>query len=177
MRFVFILLLITFSFSCNKSNYRPSSKELLADEILKNSAIKLRKEKDLRLIGTGGGMMNEVRMLALSFNYYKPIDIEKGRELLITATRALADEVNGDTEIRKYLKNYPFGPENIEIRIFLRKPNVSDVAPGELSVISMLEGTLDYDIRDQVTDRLKTVCEETYEEALTKLNEKSAVNI
>lgn len=177
MRFVFALLIIAFSFSCNKYNYKPSSKELLADEILKSSAIKLRKEKDLRLIGTGGGMMHEVRMLALSFKYYKPVDIEKGRELLVAATNTLADEVNANTEIRKYLKNYPFGPQNIEIRIFLQKPNGSDVDPEELSVIAMLEGNLDYEIDSPETKLFKRVYEETYEEALTKLNEKSAVDI
>lgn len=173
MRPIFVLLIVAFSFSCNKHNYLPSSKEILADEILKNSAIKLRKEKDLRLIGTGGGMMNEVRMLALSFFYYGEVDVKKGRCLLISAVNELVDEVNADERIRPYLVQYPFKPENIEIRIFLRKLDGSELDSGKLHVLVAINNILEYEIRDPATDRLKTVYEETYEVALTKLNETS----
>ena len=59
--------------------------------------------------------------------------------------------------------------KNIQIRIFLRNPDGSNPISGRLSVISSVDGILEYDIRDPKTDRLKTILEETYEEAHQKL--------
>lgn len=81
-------------------------------------AVQLKKEKDLHPCGSGGGMMDQIGMLALSFNYYKEIDIDTGRDLLMTTGKLLLNSVNEDERIRPYLENYPFLPKNIEIRIF-----------------------------------------------------------
>jgi hypothetical protein len=142
-----------------------SDDEKLADECLQKAAVQLKKEKDLYLCGTGGGMMDQIRMLALSFNYYKPVDIEKGRELLISAVNQLADVVNADERIRPYLKNYPFGPENIEIRIFIKNPDGSSVSSEKLRVISAEEGFLNYYIDNPTGGLFITVLKETYETA------------
>jgi hypothetical protein len=40
-------------------------------------------------------MMYEIKMLALSFDYYGPIDMEKGRELLLIAVNEFKDAING----------------------------------------------------------------------------------
>src|SRR3990167_4907158 len=167
---LFLSMAVSIAGCTQKHAYQPSTKVTLASEIRNKVAIQLQREKELVPSGTGGQMMHQIKMLALSFDYRKPIDINKGRELLIEAVDEFVAAVNADERIRPYLNNYPFEPKNIEIRIFLRSPNGSDVAPGELSVISALDAVLEYDIRDPKTDRLKTVHTETFEEAVLKIN-------
>ena len=74
-----------FLFSCTQNNLDdtniPNPKSQLANEISNRVALQLKQEQDLYPCGFGGGMMNQIRMLALSFNYYKRIEIEQAREL------------------------------------------------------------------------------------------------
>jgi|SRR3989344_111403 len=167
-----IVMICMFGCSENRSSitYELSIKEQLADEILKKVATQVKQEKGLDPCGTGGQMMDQIKMLALSFDYRKPIDIEKGRELLITAVNEFVAAVNADERIRPYLNNYPFEPKNVEIRIFLQNPDGSNVAPGKLSVISALEGVLKYKMDDPETKLFKIVHTETFEEAVLKIN-------
>ncbi len=125
MRFFLFLIASIFITGCMQNSsvidYISSPKSQLANEISKQVALQLKKEQDLYPCGFGGGMMNQIRMLALSFNYYKPINIEQGRELLMAAGSLFLKTINEDERIRPYLDTYPFQPKNIEIRIFCRK--------------------------------------------------------
>ncbi len=175
-----ILLLFIFVFfvsSCDqhpKLEYAFSRKEIASNMLLKRVAVQLKKDNALIAIGTGGGMMRQIHMLALSFEYRRPIRACEGRELLMTAVNALLSEINTDEEIRSYLIHYPFLPKDIEIRIFLTNPDRSDVACGELSILSSLNGKFEYDIRDSQTMRLVTAYQETYAEALNRIEVHSA---
>jgi hypothetical protein len=121
--------------------------------------------------------MDKIRMLALSFNYNKQIEIEEARELLIYAGNIFIHTVNDDKRVHQYLLNYPFLPENIEIRIFLHKKNGSEFGGEKLSVISMNEGILKYKIVDPTTQLLTTIYSETFDEALVKINSSAGSNI
>jgi hypothetical protein len=171
MRSLFLLTIIILFSGCAQTRpQRINYDEELADECLKKADDHLKKERGLYLCGTGGGMMNQIRMLALSFNYHKPVDIDEGRELLIAAVNELAHIVNADERIHSYLKNYPFGPKDIEIRIFLQNQDYSSFGQDKLSVISALQGTLSYKIDNPKTKLFKTIHQETYEEALLELS-------
>ena len=170
MKWRLFLIAIVFVVGCeqphSKITYEPSAKQKLANEIRKKVAFQLKAEKDLIPSGSGGQMMDEIKMLALSFDYYKPIDIDKGRKLLIEAVHEFVAAVNADERIRPYLGNYPFESRNIEIRIFLRNPNGSNPALGKLSVLSAIEDILEFDTHDPKTGRLTTLYTETFEEAV-----------
>ena len=52
--------------------------EKIADRITDNTAKKLEKEKQyLHLVGTGGGMMDDIKMMAMSFYFYHEVDLMK----------------------------------------------------------------------------------------------------
>jgi hypothetical protein len=170
-RYIFCLLFL-FLLGCsggNRSDYVISEKERAADEDLRKAAIELMTKAGLEPCGSGGQMMDQVKMLALSFDYKGPIQIEDARKLLIQSVDTLVAVVNNDPLIRPYLYNYPFEPKNVEIRIFLRGADQFDVPLGELVVISSIKGTFDYDIRHLETRRLTTIFEETYAEAKQKV--------
>ena len=104
------------------------------------------------------------------FDYYNEIDVAEARELLMTAGNLYLREINDNEKIRPYLANYPFKPENIQIAIFLENPNGSKTASEKLSIITMKEGVLRYDIGVlDSRNALITICEETYDEAAAKL--------
>lgn len=158
--FLFILLI-----SC--SSYKSSNYEKMADKITMKTAQKLEKERNLVLIGIGGGMMRNIRMMAMSFVYKHEISVGEGRSLLIAALEEYINAVNSNEEIRPYLVNYPFDPKNIEIRIFIHNPDNSPVAEGKISVISAIKGILEYDADEG--NGYKNIHRETYEEAIEKI--------
>jgi hypothetical protein len=111
-------------------------------------------------------MINEIRMLSISFNYYKSVGIEEARELIVPAVTTFLNEINSNEEIRSYLKNYPFEAKNIEVVIFICEPDGRNVRPDQLSAITARNGIVSYKIDNPESKLFAVVHQETYEEAL-----------
>ncbi len=173
MRAVLFLFLMAFVTSCDhphrEDNPYPSNKGTLADEVTNRAFVELEMEKGLYPFGTGARMMDQIKMLALAFHYYKEVDIREARELLVTAATKFLNIINSNEEIRPYLDIYPFKPENIQITIYLKNPDGSKFAPEKLCVVSMVNGILEYEAKNPETLRLLTICKEPYEQAVSKL--------
>lgn len=144
--------------------------DTLANQVINKTLLQLKKEKELYPFGTGAGMKDQIRMLALSFLYYKEVGIEQARELLIAAGTTFLDNINNKKEIRPFLQNYPFNPKNIEIAIFLKNQDGSELESGKLTIVSMTDGVLKYRTDEPQTYRLKTIYEENYDEAVAMLD-------
>ena len=157
--------------ACSRSLNDPAGdeKQKLANEVRRKVATQLKQETKLRPCGTIGQMMNEIQILGLSFYYYQTVDIVEGRKLLIKAVDTMIQEVNKKTQMHPYLAHYPFRPENVEVQIFFRNPDGSDVAPGTLRVIDAQEGVFRYDIHHPTKSGFITVYKETYDEALQRV--------
>ena len=111
--------------------------------------------------------MNEIQMLALAFDYYQPVSLEEARELLVYAVDEFVAAINADEKIRPYLGNYPFQPKNVEIRLFIHNRDGHNVKPGDLYVVTAVNGQLNYKIDDK--PYLKTIHKESYEAAVAEL--------
>jgi hypothetical protein len=173
MRIVLLFFLMIFVTCCNspfvESPYALSQKELLVGQVIKKALVQLKKDKELYPFGTAARMLNQIKMLGLSLHYYEPVDIEKARELLIYSTELFLDVINNNNDIRFYLQSYPFTAENVEIRIYLQKTNGSEPDLGDLTIVEMTNGILEYVIRNKETKRLTTLYEESFREAKVKL--------
>ncbi len=176
MKYFGFLILIVLVTSCDPPPemevyipYKPD-KQSLSNEVRNHTILELKEKKKLRACGEGSGMMHQIRMLAISFFYYNEVDIEQGRDLLMTAGTVFLRNINAKERIRPFLENYPFEAKNIEIRIFLQKPDGSDTSPGKLSILSMVGGVLAYKVDRPGTKMLDIVYEETFDEALEKWN-------
>lgn len=171
MNHLFWILFTLFLTGCNMAydGNNPDKKGDSARAVRRRVAYKLKKEKELYPCGTGAQMMNEIQMLALSFNYFKPVTIEQSRQLIIDAVDEFVAAVNADTDIRPYLGNYPFEPKNIEIRIFIENLDYSPLPKGALSVISFSDGVIYFRIDDPQNNALKTIYSEPYSEAVKRL--------
>jgi hypothetical protein len=139
------------------------------NEIERKVFLQLKKEKNLYPCEFGGGARDPIELLHCGFDYYKEIGIEEARELLLLAGHQFLKEINTNEQIRPYLATYPFKPENIQINIFLKKSDGSEIGLDKLHVISMQKGAMIYKIRDLKTERLTILYEETYEEAEARL--------
>lgn len=140
--------------------------EQIADAITARTAKKIECEKKIRLIGTGGGMLGDIYMMAMSFNYCQEVDFDTARRLLVYCVEEYLSAINSDEKLRPYLHNYPFTAKNIEIRIYLKKPNNSDVPLGSICIARSIKGVVSYDANNPNGINLDTLHKETYEEAL-----------
>jgi hypothetical protein len=171
MKTIILLFTILFLSSCdpsrNKYEFQKPDKHSLANTVMAQTAYQLRRDKNLIPFGTGRRIWDQIQMLSLTFIYYKEMEIEEARALLMDAIQVMTHIINSNEEIRPYLCDYPFGPNNLDIAIFVRKPN-DEYNFGKLSICSMKEGKFEYTIRHSRYD-FTTVLSETYEEAEQKL--------
>jgi hypothetical protein len=176
---LYLYAALTLLFSCCTKN-RTEIEEItpksdLVNKIRKKVFVELLVEDDLRPFGTSAQMMDEIKMLGFSFNYHHEIDIETARKLMLKASNTVLNKINDCTEIRSYLIQHPFKPQNVEIGIFIRNSHGSELPPEKLQIIIMDEGIIYYKnfIRDE-RRFLTTIHEETYEEALDKLRQEES---
>jgi hypothetical protein len=157
-------ILFSYSFIVDKL-FEPDY-EKIADAITAKTAQKIRKEKGLIPIGTGGGMMEDIEMMAISFNYYKEVDFDTARRFVVYCVEEYLTAINSSEKVRPYLHNYPFTAKNVEIRIFFYKPDRRDPPLGSITVASSIAGNVRYKANNPNGYTLDTLREETYEEAL-----------
>ena len=136
----------------------------MADEITERVAKQLKAEKNLCLAGTGGGMMNDIQMMAMSFYFYQEVDLKTARELMAYTINKYLKEINSNKEIRPFLHEYPFTAKNVEIRIWI-KPNGLNQPLDKIYSISAIKGILTYYLDLPETYSRQAPCKETYEEA------------
>ncbi len=173
---VWIFLLASLVVGCSQTlppDVRVSEKQKLANEVRRKVARQMKQEANLRPCGTVGQMMNEIEVLGLSFFYFQPVNIAEGRKLAIQAVEAMLKEINQEPRIHPYLIYYPFEPQNVEITIFLRNSDNSDLPQDALQIIVASEGSLRFKINHPANGGLLTIYKETYQEALDRLADSS----
>ena len=159
------------------SHVRDEDYEKIANGVTYRVEQQLKKEVGLQCIGTGGGMMDSIRKMAMSFDFFHEVDLFQARKLSVHTISEYLKAINNSKKIRPYLRHYPFTPKDIEIRIWIRKPNGGDVPPNKITYISFTNGILRYDLSDEPGTYLdRELCTETYEEALKIIQAEDAVN-
>jgi|HubBroStandDraft_4_1064222.scaffolds.fasta_scaffold125730_1 hypothetical protein len=170
-KFLHLVIIFLILVGCGKS-YKPSQASIIANDIQKKVMLQLKKEKNLFPCEFGSGAKNPIKSLHCGFDYYNEVDIEKGRELIILAVNKFTAEINANAKVRPYLAVYPFKPENMDVEIFFKQSNGSELSPERIHIISIINGKLRYKTAVPGQGRpLTTIHEETYEEAIAKLND------
>ncbi len=167
-----MIIMFSFLFGCSSFGYQSPHYVKIAAEITANTAKKLEKEKKLYLIGTGGGMMHDIRMMAMSFQFLQEVDLQTARELIVYTVREYLADINDNETVRPYLHNYPFTAKDIKIRIWVCKPDRSAFPPEKIYYVSAINGILGYYVHGPKKYSRQAICEETYEEALQAISSK-----
>jgi hypothetical protein len=118
--------------------------EKISNKIVAESSKEIAEKYNLTIIGDGGSMMDDVKMLALSFNCDQPRNIEEARKLTVNCMNMFLENINKNESIRPYLHNYPFTEKNIEIMIFFRDKNEYRPAPPLIANITSTNGVIYY---------------------------------
>lgn len=162
--FGLIIFIFTIIVGCSPFNHQPPDYEKMADEITEATARKLKLENNFSLVGTGGGMMDDIQMMAMSFHYYQEVDLTTGRELLVYVINEYLSAINGNENIKHYLHNYPFTVKNIEIRIWIFKPDGTRPPLDKIEYFSAINGKLTYYL-DLPPYSSQVICKEAFAEA------------
>ncbi|MGB7127855.1 MAG: hypothetical protein WBD50_02035 [Candidatus Rhabdochlamydia sp.] len=115
-------------------------------------------------------MMNDIQAMHMSFHFYQEVDLKEARELLVYAISEYLLDINSDEEIRPYLHEYPFTSKNVEIRIWIYKPDGTCPSLDKIDYISAIDGILTYYLDLPETYSRQAICKETYEEALKAIS-------
>lgn len=169
MKLVLIIgatLLICFFLINFRLGYQSPRYVKLAHKITDETAEKLKKKKNLSPAGTGGSMMNDVKMMMMAFQFFEVVDMDAARELLVYSTEEYLTNINSNKELRPYLHNYPFTSENVEIVIYFSQPNRGDVPLGNIAVAAVGNGSIVYYTKCSGPQTLKEFYEEPYQDAL-----------
>jgi len=172
VKLFFYFGVIVVMFSCSSYDYQPSAYVKMADEITAKTAQKLRGEKGLILVGTGGQMMDDIQMLMMGFHFYKEVDIGTARQLVVDSVEEYLSAINVNKEVRPYLHNFPFTAQNVQLVIYFYKPDRSKVPSGKIKIAAAEEGKVVYYIDCPKEHTLKSIYEETYEDAWKVVNSK-----
>lgn len=169
-KYILVFLILTLTIGCSQAEIGCSQTEdyeVLATRIESQTAKQLKKEKGLIPIGNSGQMMGNIKSIGLSFNYYHLLNLEEARELLVYAGKTFLKNINENKEIRPYLHNYPFTSKNIELVIFICQANGSEPTVGNLSVLTLIRGSLTFKLSaPSKFAHCPILHEETYETGL-----------
>ena len=159
--------MFSFLFGCSSFGYQSPRYVKLAHEITEKTAKKLKAQKNLYLVGTGGQMMDDIQMMAMSFYYYQEVNLKTARELITYVINEYLSTINSNKEVKPYLHEYPFTAKNVEIRIWVYNPDRSELPLEKIYSITSLNGMLKYYAR---SNPRQAIYEETYEQALQAIS-------
>ena len=146
--------------------------DIIADRLTDNFSKKMYENKGLVTIGTGGGGPGKLRMLAVDFECYQEMNISHARKLLLECVDGFLVEINKNPELKPFLREFPFTFKNVCIDIvFVKKDDRIFVDHPSIAATGIKEGRIDY--TTYVNERLITIKEETYEEALKIVEQES----
>ena len=195
MKFInfFIFILITFN-SCNKktptqiSELTPEYKLLttFSDKIASKTGLVLSCYGINKNISKDYPSKKGVANFTVGYSLYKQrqneISIHYARNLLLSLTRNLLNEINSNTQVKSHLDVSPLTANLLDITIHFKDENKIDLGQG-VSIVYFANGKIKYkgyniyEYTGQYPAHGKhfTIHEETYEEAFNTLQESGEV--
>lgn len=162
-RMALFLLALFFIPSCGPTL---PPKEKITLKLLNSFATQQKVENNLQVIGVGGAMPQKVQMVDLHFITKKQPTLQQARKLYVHVVETLLAQINSNSEIRPYLKDYPFTHHNISLLISFETESGRDAEPPFIALVGIANGRIFYSINNRETDLLETIHEEAYEEVL-----------
>jgi len=160
-----ILILCT---SCSHTVVPPHIRA--ADEITNPFIQNAKNKYGLGILGTGGRMMGEVETISVSFITCGEYDIKEARKHFLTIVTPFVNEIKSSVKFKPYLI-HPESPEKIaHISITYITSTKQDPLPPKIAHVGMYDGMVVYSVSYHPLQALRTIYEETYQEALEKIN-------
>lgn len=131
------ILLVSFSsiiFSVEKQDYVK-----LADKHIAQFGKEMRTSYNLQLAGSGGAMMQDIKIFNFFFETEKSCDLINAQSLAINMIEKFLNQVNSDPKIRIFLHDYPITGKNVYIGVnIINKSTTSS----SIDLISIKDGVV-----------------------------------
>jgi hypothetical protein len=118
------------------------------------------------LSGCGGGMMDDIDLICLTFVGQYRLDVPAARRLYVDGVEDLLHRYNSSKIVRPYLHNFPFKINNLVFLLGFEDPSGKHVPSNFVGLVLCTNGKVDYSYYDPITQQFMDLHEETYEEAL-----------
>lgn len=148
--------------------------------VINEFAKEMEKEHGIVCYGSGGSMPYDVRQIDVRFSSYRRAEVADARKDLMMVMNKLLDKINGNEQLRPYLREYPFKSNMLGIAIaYYHKVQgngeewVEPYRDGSVSLVSFGYGKVRYSGSDSNDDLFK-ILEETYESTLENLKDKGS---
>jgi len=173
------ILLLSFSFfffGCSSEKTLPP-REInyvhFSNKVVNQFCLKMEKNYGLVCVGAGGGFAHDIQNIQLNFISYKVANKEEARKLEIVVIGNFLKEINENKEVRPYLREHPFTPDRAKISISFKDKRRELDQEGDLTSVFQVKNKIIYDYND-FSNKLKyRTEEESYEEALLKVQKEN----
>ncbi len=147
--------------------------DIIIDKVISKTLSKLQQKQPLSMIGIGGEQKNgKEKAIDVSLALNKILNKEECRELVVECLELYLKDINDSVELKQYLYETPFTNKNLELRIFLTKPNGGDIVDPDICIISVVNGIISYRVQAANDKYTYTTTKESYEEALKIVQDK-----
>jgi hypothetical protein len=120
------------------------------------------------ILGSGGGMMEDVKKINLHFWSKGNCSLNEARILFVGKAELLLSMVNCDEKLRPYLHTFPFTTENIEFSITFYELFPSQRS-NDIYMVFLSRGKIVYTKYDFKKNEHVTFFNESYSEALNNV--------
>jgi len=130
------------------------------------------KEYGIRCFGIGGNTPSGIEhAVYASMRGDMKVSEEEARQIFLRCVYDLLSRINATRELRPYLIQYPFAPENIEYSIHFDDLKKGTVLPPFISHMHTFRGVILYFIWDMKANERLEILRESYPEADEKVRE------
>ncbi len=119
----------------NAKETQPDNYEKYVNEIVDDFVKQMKTKHQLHCYGSGGSMPKDVEKIKVLFISYQHSTVDDARKVEVDAIQELLQRINAHEKIRPYLREYPFGPNRVDISISFRTE--TDDRPLDGSVASV----------------------------------------
>lgn len=174
MKLFFLPFLITVFFlsSCqNKEEFNYAQYTYKEIDKFKKYAFK---KYGVVLWGKGGGFMDQINEISLTFYIQKELKVKEMRELIINLSCDFLKQINSNNEIRQYLAEHPFTSKRLDLAVAIFNSKKTYITnPGstkeKLALGVLNKDNICYTIKNEEEQFLQKVYKETFQEAIEKV--------
>ena len=109
------------------------------NEVINEHVDLMKKDHGLHCSGSGGNMPNDVEEIKIMYNLHSKssdsISIEDARKLEVDAVQKLVRIINKHEKVRPFLREYPFGPERVDVSIGFYKNGNETSTDGSITFV------------------------------------------
>lgn len=173
---IFIALITTITVECSIFLGGASKENIYLNQILNQATTIIKQKHDLYPCGTIIAMPDGVvKELGLCFTTHEKLSEEQLRSLVIDCATELLNQINNNPNIQPFLVKRPFTIKETQIIIYNEnKDRRIEIYYPDTSSIQILKGILSIRKQSPESKKIEYFLEETYEEAMEKLNKKTS---